>query len=274
MPQDRSSEADQPNLVTNADEIARIEAENTLRQFDQGMIELNKWIADAEYRLRVSTILKLNRVALDRLSAYAGTFRPGGITIRGSGHEPVSADHVPELMEEFCEYIHQEWNSKTAIHLAAYALWRLNWIHPFVDGNGRTARVVSYVILCARLGYRIPGRKTIPEQIAANKQPYYTALELADTAAVTDGLDVSALEQLIDSHLARQLVDVHDAATGQMPEERTARAIYPDRMENPEVNTASAFKPSLIARHIEKHPVIYTCLVALLVGILTIAFSR
>jgi hypothetical protein len=28
--------------------------------------------------------------------------------------------------------------------LAAYGLWRLNWIHPFVEGNGRTARAVCY----------------------------------------------------------------------------------------------------------------------------------
>jgi hypothetical protein len=33
----------------------------------------------------------------------------------------------------------------TAIHLAAYLMWRLNWIHPFADGNGRTARMTSYV---------------------------------------------------------------------------------------------------------------------------------
>jgi Fic family protein len=179
MTTDRSSEADEPLLVTDAQEIARIEAENTLRQFDAAMAELRKWIGNPQYHLRPSVILKLNRIALERLSKYAGVFRPGDIKITGSGHAPISSDKVPELVEEFCEYIANNWTEKSALHLSAYALWRLNWIHPFVDGNGRTARIVSYLILCAKLGYRLPGTKTIPEQIAANKQPYYRALERA-----------------------------------------------------------------------------------------------
>ncbi|MBL8221394.1 MAG: Fic family protein, partial [Bryobacterales bacterium] len=30
-------------------------------------------------------------------------------------------------------------------------MWRLNWIHPFFGGNGRTARSASYLVLCASL---------------------------------------------------------------------------------------------------------------------------
>jgi Fic family protein len=36
----------------------------------------------------------------------------------------------------------------SAIWRAAYALCRLNWIHPFAGGNGRTARAFSYLIIC------------------------------------------------------------------------------------------------------------------------------
>lgn len=171
MAKDRSSEADEPLLVTDPKEIAEIEAENTLRQFDAAMLELRRWISNPRYKLRPSTILKLNRIALERLSKYAGVFRPSDIKITGSSHQPAPADEVPELVEEFCEYIADNWQRKSAIHLSSYALWRLNWIHAFVDGNGRTARIVSYLILCAKLGYRLPGVKTIPEQIASGKQP-------------------------------------------------------------------------------------------------------
>ena len=181
MGQDRSSEADQPELIVDRQLKAKREAENTLRQFDFSMSELRDWLSTGTYRLKPSTVLKLNRYALDGLSNYAGVFRPAGVKISGSGHTPVSAAEVPAAVEEFCEYVHENWNSKSALHLAAYALWRLNWIHPFVDGNGRTARAVSYLILCARLGTRLPGKVTIPEQIALNKSPYYKALEDADT---------------------------------------------------------------------------------------------
>jgi Fic family protein len=113
-----------------------------------------------------------------------------------------------------CEYVNQNWMEKHAIHLSAYVLWRLNWIHPFTDGNGRTARAASYVVLCARLGLRLPGSNTIPDQISADKTPYYTALEAADEAAEQGRIDVSRLEGHLESLLARQLVRVMEAATG------------------------------------------------------------
>jgi Fic family protein len=48
----------------------------------------------------------------------------------------------------------------TPIHLAAYLMWRLNWIHPFADGNGRTSRIISYVVLSIRAGAILPGTPT------------------------------------------------------------------------------------------------------------------
>ena len=122
MAQDRSSEADVPKLVEGRDLVAKAEAKNTLRQFDYAMSELGEWLEESSYRLRPSTILTLNRYALDGLSAYAGVFRPAGVTIEGSKHEPVSATEVPREIELFCDYVHDNWKSKSAVHLAAYAL--------------------------------------------------------------------------------------------------------------------------------------------------------
>ena len=125
----------------------------------------------------------------------------------------MGAHLVPEEVERFCDYVNDHWAKKSAIHLAAYALWRLNWIHPFTDGNGRTARAVSYLILCVRLGDRLPGRNTIPEQIAGDKGPYYRALEEADQAFKHGKVDLSAMEGILSDLLARQLLSVHAAAT-------------------------------------------------------------
>jgi hypothetical protein len=61
----------------------------------------------------------------------------------------------------------------------------------------------------------LPGRNTIPEQIAANKEPYYHALEAADEADRSGHLDVSKLETLMSDYLAAQLVDVFNSATKQ-----------------------------------------------------------
>jgi Fic family protein len=94
-------------------------------------------------------------------------------------------------------------------------VWRLNWIHPFTDGNGRTSRAVSYLVLCVRLGYPLPGTNTIPEQIAADKRAYYDALEAADEVLKRDGrVDVTKLEKLLEAYLSAQLIGVIEQATG------------------------------------------------------------
>jgi Fic family protein len=100
--------------------------------------------------------------------------------------------------------------------LAAFVLWKLNWIHPFTDGNGRTSRALSYLVLCVRLGVHLPGTNAIPEQISTNKHPYYEALEKADVAALEGRVDVSVLEEYLSSLLAKQLLSVLESATGKI----------------------------------------------------------
>ena len=111
-----------------------------------------------------------------------------------------------------CEYIQSLWSDRSPIHLSSYVMWRLNWIHPFVDGNGRTSRAVSYLVLCAKLGYRLPGTKTIPERIAEEKRPYYAALGQADKAWQEGRVDVSEMERPLESHLEAQLAEIRQQA--------------------------------------------------------------
>src|SRR4051812_40637900 len=57
-------------------------------------------------------------------------------------HEPPPWQQVPALLEGACAYAKDALAAKRVLHAAAYALWRINWIHPFGDGNGKTARAV------------------------------------------------------------------------------------------------------------------------------------
>ena len=213
--QERHSQALEPELVSDSDEIARIEARNGVRQID-AVTEMIEHFSDPErkFKLRPSQLLHLHRIALDGLSSYAGNWRPAGIEIKGSKHQPVGAHLVPEEIEHMCDYVNDNWDTSTPLHLAAYALWKLNWIHPFTDGNGRTARAFSYLLLCVKLGYRLPGRKTIPDQISRDKNPYYKALEAADQQWQSRKLNLTGLEKLLGDLLAEQLASVHDQATG------------------------------------------------------------
>jgi Fic family protein len=211
--EERHSKALEIELISDPKQKARQEAENGLRQYDEVIEMIDYWLQpERPFKLRISAILTLHRRALERISSFAGVFRPGAIEIKGSKHAPPGAHLVPENLEQMCDYINENWTKTSPLHLAAYTLWRMNWIHPFVDGNGRTSRVVSYLVLCVRLGYVLPGTITIPEQISKNKDPYYLALEAADKANASGKLDLTEMEQLLESLLANQLVSVLDSA--------------------------------------------------------------
>lgn len=217
-PDDRHSRALDAELITDEILKAQQEARNGLKQFDTVIEMVDYWLQpERAFRLRLSAILHLHRVALEGLSSYAGNFRPSAVSIRGSKHQPCGAHLVPSEAEVLCDYVNENWH-KPAIHLAAFVLWKLNWIHPFTDGNGRTSRALSYLVLCVRLGAHLPGTNAIPEQIAADKRPYYQALEKADEADAKGVVDVSALEDYLSSLLAKQLVSVLESATGKAAE--------------------------------------------------------
>jgi Fic family protein len=211
----RHSRALEPELI--ADPVAKAEAEarNGLRQYDLGEQIIHEAIERGRFKLRLSLILGLQREALIGISSYAGNFRPAGVRIEGSRHEPPGAHLVPELVEGLCDYVNDNWERRSALHLAAYVMWRLNWIHPFADGNGRTSRIVSYVVLSIRLRAILPGTPTIPDQIVGNRTPYFDALDAADAAWREETVDVSAMEALLASLLAEQLRCAYQQAGGQ-----------------------------------------------------------
>ena len=187
------------------------------------LIRTNIKQRNQKFSLRVRHIVELQDTALKGIHPLSGTFRNSPISIGGSSHAPPDQYSVPEEVNALCNYVNNHWDDSSAIHLAAYILWKLNWIHPFADGNGRTARAVSYAVLCIKLDGLLPGTSTIPEQIAANKGPYYDALEKADEAQVDGRIDVSALEQMLAEMLAKQLVSI--AAMSEISEDRIKQIV-------------------------------------------------
>jgi hypothetical protein len=125
--------------------------------------------------------------------------------ITKSAHKPPVPDKVSELLDELCDYVNDNWSTRSAQYLAAYVMWRLNWIHPFEDGNGRTTRAVSYLILCMHLGRHLPGQKALPERIVEKKQGYYSALEDADRAYQKGSIDLSSMETLLGELVTAQV---------------------------------------------------------------------
>ena len=92
-------------------------------------------------------ILKIHEIILDRIDREnAGIYRRVPVRISGSAVVLPNPKKVQTLMDEFLSWI----KNKTKIHaveLASEAHYRLVTIHPFTDGNGRTARLLMNMIL-------------------------------------------------------------------------------------------------------------------------------
>lgn len=212
---DRHTKAQTRELIDDPEKKAEAEARNVLLQYDMAkeMVESGFGDGAVPLVLRPSHILQLHHRALLGIEDFAGTFRNTPVEIGKSKHTPPESFIVSELVADMCEYIKIHAEDRTPLHLSAYVMWRLNWIHPFSDGNGRTSRIVSYMVLCNSQGYWLPGRQTIPDMISENRAPYYDALEKADEVLRQTGHeDISALEEHLGDLLSKQLVDVlHDA---------------------------------------------------------------
>lgn len=196
--------------------FAQIQERNLLRQYDLLTNCIQIGIRKGPAALDKYVLWALNHAAVSNIAQFGGRFREEPIYV--GSHVPPHFDRVPDLMDRFISFIHENWFLTRETHMAAYALWRLNWIHPFVEGNGRTARAVCYYILCVRSGRLLPGKKIVPERIRENRQPYYAALRAADQAWNAGNLDVSELEGYLADMLAAQL---RDAVSGKHTKKAT-----------------------------------------------------
>lgn len=106
----------------------------------------------------------------------AGRYRKVQIMIQGSSHMPPQPFLVAKEMEEYFIWYEINKNKLHPVILAAEIHERLITIHPFIDGNGRTSRLVMNLILMQK-GYLIANIKGDYE----NRMQYYQALETAQT---------------------------------------------------------------------------------------------
>jgi Fic family protein len=188
----------------NSTLYTKIQEQNLLRQYDllSNCVEigLEKGIESFDKY----TLWALNYVAVANIAQFGGRYREEPIYV--GNHWPPHFKEVPNHMDRFFSLVHENWTTiDHPTFLAAYALWRLNWIHPFVEGNGRTARAACYYLICMKQGRLLQGKKIVPERIRENRQQYYDALSAADRAWDNGQLDVTQLANYLAELLKAQL---------------------------------------------------------------------
>jgi hypothetical protein len=153
-------------------------------------------------------IQAFNFQAITCLHINAGEYRPCRVDV--GDHKPPDFYRVPALMDDFVNVVNRNWDQTDSVVLATYVLWRLNNIHPFINGNGRTARAACYYVLCVKSGGLLPGHTILPELIRQNRQVHIDALQHAHvSAAATGEPDLAPLHAIIT-----RLIDEQIASAG------------------------------------------------------------
>lgn len=157
----------------------------------QEAIEYIEKLASKDYDLTEKDILNIHDLVLNRIEKdIAGRFRNSGVRISGANFTPPNALKVSEHITELIEWANQD--SLDIVIKSSIFHHRFVWIHPFFDGNGRTARLV-FNLLLMRAGYP-------PAIILKNdRKKYYEALNQANQG------DYSKLLLLVLQALERSL---------------------------------------------------------------------
>lgn len=136
-----------------------------------------KFLIDQKNELNEREVLSLHNLILRGIDqANAGKYRTVQVMIKGSAFLPPAPYLVAKQMEDYFWWYRSNFKKMHPVLLAAEMHERLVTIHPFIDGNGRTSRLIMNLILLKH-GYVIANIKGD----AQSRVAYYNALEKVQT---------------------------------------------------------------------------------------------
>jgi len=129
------------------------------------------FVKEFKEELTEQFLLKMHEIYFKETKPYiAGRYKTAQNRITGSAFETMPPKFVQTDMKLYFKEYEKLKKELHPLELAAWAHWKLARIHPFQDGNGRTARIIMNFIL-NRNGYAMIDIKT------KEKQQYFNALE-------------------------------------------------------------------------------------------------
>lgn len=129
----------------------QLQISNGNRQYDFLFSIVEASLAMGRPFLSQHIVKAFNFQAITCLHINPGEYRPCPVTV--GAHTPPDCYRVPALMDDFVNMVNRNWDRIDPVVLATFVLWRLNNIHPFINGNGRTARAACYYVLCLKAVY-------------------------------------------------------------------------------------------------------------------------
>jgi Fic family protein len=118
-----------------------------------GAIDYVEKLARRETLIEQDDILKVHELLMRGIDDEgAGKYRSGQVRVAGAVFMPPPAQKIQSMVNELLQTLSQNPDELRPIELAAFFHHKFVYIHPFLDGNGRTARLLMNVILL-RTGY-------------------------------------------------------------------------------------------------------------------------
>ena len=164
--------------------------------------------------IREETIFEIHRRLVRDVRGKSG--RPGEYRIvqnyiadlrtMKTVYVPPPPEDVPVMMKQLVEWLREE-KATNPVLLAGIAQFQLVTIHPFLDGNGRTARLLSMLCLY-RAGYDFRRLFVLSEYYDRDRPAYYRALQETRDR----GSDLTLWLEYFTAGLATQLREVEDRA--------------------------------------------------------------
>jgi excisionase family DNA binding protein len=139
-----------------------------------GAVDYIMGIARGRAPVTEETIRKVHRLLLEGILEEPGEYRTGMIAVPGASFTPPRSAEIPRLLRELVDWLEDNPWEYSPVELAARFMHRLLTIHPFHDGNGRTARILMNLALL-RNGY-----PTLTNISYRDRKRYLAALGEAD----------------------------------------------------------------------------------------------
>jgi len=154
-------------------------------------------LAQEKAPVKQHDILKIHALLMRGIDDQnAGKYRTGQVRIAGATFTPPPAQKIPTMIDQLLQTLSQNPDELRPIELAAYFHHKFVYIHPFIDGNGRTARLLTNTILM-RSGY------PFTVLLKVDRPKYLGALSEADNGNLTPFANFTAncVERSLDIYL-------------------------------------------------------------------------
>lgn len=212
------AEAEAAGVVARERDVQEVINYRQVLEFIERAGEQESGRAGENFTYTKELLLSVQGLVVDKLvpGEHAGAFRETQVVLRNSvtgtiGFRPPSWVEVPFQVDEFLRWLNGEYGrGEHPVLRAAVTHYVLAAVHPFVEGNGRTARAFATLVLFVE-GYDIKRFFALEEYFDSHAEEYFGALmEVSNQSERLEDRDLTAWLEVFTKALAIELTRIKE----------------------------------------------------------------